>query len=58
MRILKANEGRHVVSCPADASIWRPLADDFTIYSPELLLTGALKQKIDWKDEANRIPNS
>ncbi|KAF7970484.1 hypothetical protein HWV62_23847 [Athelia sp. TMB] len=58
-RILKANENRHVVSCPADASIWRPLVQNgYVIYSPELLLTGALKQKIDWLDDANRVPDA
>jgi mediator of DNA damage checkpoint protein 1 len=59
VRILKANENRYVVSCPADASIWRPLADSgYAVYSPELLLTGALRQEIDWDDDANKVPES
>ncbi|KAG1886464.1 hypothetical protein F4604DRAFT_2043514 [Suillus subluteus] len=33
-RILKGNKNRHVISCPADQSIWRPLVEEgYTIYS-------------------------
>ncbi|KII83923.1 hypothetical protein PLICRDRAFT_95612 [Plicaturopsis crispa FD-325 SS-3] len=51
LRILKGNVNRHVISCPEDASIWRPLAEaGFVIYNPELILTGALKQEMEWKN--------
>ncbi|EGN97163.1 hypothetical protein SERLA73DRAFT_161344 [Serpula lacrymans var. lacrymans S7.3] len=55
-RILKAKEGRYVISCPEDASIWRPLVrDGHPIYSPELILKSVLTQEIDWKDTANKV---
>ncbi|KAG2357386.1 hypothetical protein BDR07DRAFT_1363282 [Suillus spraguei] len=51
-RILKANKSRHVISCPADQSIWRPLVEEgFTIYSTELILLAVLTQEIRWKDD-------
>ncbi|KAG2126475.1 hypothetical protein BD769DRAFT_1357854 [Suillus cothurnatus] len=51
-RILKANENRHVISCPADQSIWRPLVEEgYTIYSTELILLAVLTQEIRWKDD-------
>ncbi|KAG1786369.1 uncharacterized protein HD556DRAFT_1248380 [Suillus plorans] len=51
-RILKANRNRHVISCPADQSIWRPLVDEgYTIYSTELILLAVLTQEIRWKDD-------
>ncbi|KAH7905875.1 BRCT domain-containing protein [Hygrophoropsis aurantiaca] len=55
-RSLKGKENRYVISCPDDISIWRPLVQGgFTVYSPELLLTGVLRQEIDWEDKANMI---
>jgi len=58
-RILGANENRHVISCPADVSIWRPLLQHrHTIYTQELILTAALRQDIDWEDESFRVPDS
>ncbi|KAG0699519.1 hypothetical protein DFH29DRAFT_1070645 [Suillus ampliporus] len=51
VRILKGNENRHVISCPADKSIWRPLIEEgHTIYSTELILLAVLTQEIRWKD--------
>ncbi|KAG1767131.1 hypothetical protein EDD22DRAFT_876793 [Suillus occidentalis] len=51
VRILKANKNRHVLSCPADQSIWRPLVEEgYTIYSTELILLAVLTQEIRWKD--------
>ncbi|KAG1837309.1 hypothetical protein DFJ58DRAFT_816048 [Suillus subalutaceus] len=50
-RILKGNKNRHVISCPADQSIWRPLVEEgYTIYSTELILLAVLTQEIRWKD--------
>ncbi|KAF8625140.1 hypothetical protein AX17_006918 [Amanita inopinata Kibby_2008] len=57
-RIINANPGRHVISCPEDASIWRPIAEHYPIYTQELVLTGALKQSIDWDDEAFQVAGS
>ncbi|KAG2140533.1 uncharacterized protein EDB93DRAFT_1161734 [Suillus bovinus] len=51
-RILKANKNRHVISCPADQSIWRPLVEEgYTIYSTELILLAVLTQEKRWKDD-------
>jgi len=49
-RIIQANPSvRHVISCQEDLSIWRSIAaQGIKIYSQELLLTGALKQEIEW----------
>ncbi|EEB95820.1 hypothetical protein MPER_05153, partial [Moniliophthora perniciosa FA553] len=57
-RILDASEDRHVISCPDDASIWRPFAGNHPVYTHELLLTGILKQEIDWESEKFRVPGS
>jgi hypothetical protein len=52
VRILNANENRHVISCAADRSIWRPLVEEgYTIYSTELVLLALLTQEIRWKDD-------
>ncbi|KAF8987641.1 hypothetical protein BDQ17DRAFT_1435488 [Cyathus striatus] len=59
IRILSASEDRHVISCPEDASIWRPLSNhNFAIYLPELVLMGALKQELDWDDESLKVSGS
>jgi hypothetical protein len=56
---MKANNNRHVVSCETDASLWKPLAEQkYPIYNHELLLTGTLKQEVDWDNEAYRVPES
>ncbi|KAJ3548369.1 hypothetical protein NM688_g5307 [Phlebia brevispora] len=58
-RILKGHENRYVISHQSDMSIWRPLAQHgYTIYSQELILTGALKQEIDWESDSNKVPGS
>ncbi|ESK96541.1 brct domain containing protein [Moniliophthora roreri MCA 2997] len=57
-RILDASEDRHVISCPDDASIWRPFANKHPVYTYELLLTGILKQEIDWESDKFRVPGS
>ncbi|OCH87294.1 hypothetical protein OBBRIDRAFT_837516 [Obba rivulosa] len=55
-RVLNGHEGRYVISCAADASIWRPLAQQrYPIYSQELVLTGALKQEIEWDNPNHRV---
>lgn len=49
VRILKAKGNRYVISCPEDASIWRPLVEEgYKIYSTELILRAVLKQEIEW----------
>ncbi|KAJ6631463.1 hypothetical protein B0H10DRAFT_2207120 [Mycena sp. CBHHK59/15] len=58
LRILETNPGRHVISCPEDARIWRPLAAVHPIYTQELVLNGVLKQQVDWDDESFRVPGS
>ncbi|KAL0579150.1 regulator of Ty1 Transposition [Marasmius crinis-equi] len=49
-RIIDANpELRHVISCPEDANIWRPLVQKgYKVYTQELILTGVLRQEIEW----------
>ncbi|KAG6371485.1 hypothetical protein JVT61DRAFT_9520 [Boletus reticuloceps] len=52
VRILKGKANRYVVSCQEDKAIWRPLVQEgFKIYSPELVLRGALRQEIEWERE-------
>ncbi|KAG6333418.1 hypothetical protein ID866_5668 [Astraeus odoratus] len=49
VRILKAKTNRFVISCPEDASVWRPLVQEgYKIYSTEFILQAVLKQEIDW----------
>ncbi|KAH0826411.1 hypothetical protein J3R83DRAFT_5384 [Lanmaoa asiatica] len=51
-RILKGKANRYVVSCQEDKAIWRPLVQEgFKVYSPELVLRGALRQEIEWERE-------
>lgn len=56
-RIINASpQNRHVISCKEDIAIWRPIAaQGVPIYSQELLLTGALKQEIEWDADGVRI---
>ena len=59
LRVLKGHQDRFVISHPDDKSIWRPLAEaGYPIYSQELILTGALKQELDWDNEANKVVGS
>lgn len=51
-RILKGKTNRYVISCQEDKAIWRPLVQEgFKVYSPELVLRGALRQVIEWERE-------
>ncbi|KAF5370725.1 hypothetical protein D9758_001947 [Tetrapyrgos nigripes] len=59
LRILdNDSDNRFVISCPKDASIWRPLAEKYTIYTSELILTAALKHEIEWDNDAFRVSGS
>lgn len=58
VRVLAGHDKRFVISCPEDVSIWRPLAQNHKIYTQELILTSALRQEIDWDDEAYFVPGS
>ncbi|KIJ28898.1 hypothetical protein M422DRAFT_269778 [Sphaerobolus stellatus SS14] len=49
---------RHLISCPEDAAVWRPLASDFPIYTSELLLSAGFRQYIQWEDDEMRVPGS
>lgn len=52
VRILKGKGSRYVISSQEDKGIWRPLAQEgFKVYSPELVLRGALRQEIEWEKE-------
>ncbi|KAJ8077295.1 regulator of Ty1 Transposition [Marasmius tenuissimus] len=59
-RILDTNhELRHVISCPEDAKIWRPIAQKgYKIYTQELILTGVLRQEIEWDNEKWMVDGS
>jgi len=52
-----SSSGQHyVISCPEDASIWRPIAEaGHPVYSQELILIAALTQEIRLKAEDVRI---
>ena len=55
-RMLKNSTNKFVVSCPADISIWRSLAEqNYTIYNQELILNSALRQEMDWDNPGNKI---
>ena len=58
VRMLDANANRHVISCPEDVSIWRPIAAHHPIYNQELVLTSALKQLVEWDNYTFRVPGS
>ena len=55
LRIIQSSSDRHVVSCPDDVSIWRPIARKYPIYTQELILTSALKQEVEWDNEEFRV---
>jgi len=59
VRALSGNESGHqcfVISCPEDASIWRPIAEaGHSIYSHELILSAALTQEIHLDAEGVRV---
>ncbi|TFK70491.1 hypothetical protein BDN72DRAFT_958770 [Pluteus cervinus] len=58
LRILNAQPNRIIISCPEDVSIWRPISAQHPIYSPELILSSALKQDVDWDNLAFRVEGS
>lgn len=56
-RILAADPtNRHVVSCKEDKSVWKGFADQYPVYSTELILQSALEQQVDWDN--HRVPGS
>ncbi len=55
IRVLKSSSNRHVISCAEDISIWRPIAQQFPVYTQELVLTGALKQEVEWDNKAFQL---
>ncbi|KAI0083353.1 hypothetical protein BDY19DRAFT_1060990 [Irpex rosettiformis] len=58
-RILKGSSNRVVVSSPGDIAIWRPLLEaGFPVYSQELVLTGMLRQEVDWEGREMRVADS
>ncbi|KAL0949407.1 hypothetical protein HGRIS_009469 [Hohenbuehelia grisea] len=58
LRILNANPDRHIISCPNDVSIWRPIAEHHTIYTQEIVLTSSLRQQVDWDADEFKVPGS
>jgi len=58
-RLVSSKPDRYVISCKEDGSIWRAIAEnDVPIYTKELILTGVLKQEIDYDDREFMIPGS
>ncbi|KAF9499450.1 hypothetical protein BDN71DRAFT_1442113 [Pleurotus eryngii] len=51
-------ENKYLISCPEDASVWRPIAQHRPVYTTELVLSGALKQEVDWDADAFKVPGS
>ncbi|KAI0246563.1 hypothetical protein BJV78DRAFT_1253485 [Lactifluus subvellereus] len=52
----KASAHHYVISCPEDASIWRPIAEaGHAIYSQEFILSAALTQEIRLNGEGFRV---
>jgi len=59
VRLLTGHADRHVISCPEDISIWRPLAmQGIPIFTHEFLLIGVLKQELEWDLKDFRVPGS
>ncbi|KAI0328357.1 hypothetical protein GY45DRAFT_1326498 [Cubamyces sp. BRFM 1775] len=59
VRMLNGHDDRFVISCPADVSIWRPLAEHgHPVYTQELILTSALRQELDLDDTGFMVPGS
>ncbi|PPQ92154.1 hypothetical protein CVT25_008779 [Psilocybe cyanescens] len=61
LRIINAAPStRHVISCKEDIAIWRPLTSSRTvnIYTQELILTGVLKQEMEWDKEEYFVQGS
>lgn len=58
LRIMNSSSDRHVVSCAEDMSIWRSIATKYPIYTHEMILTSALRQKVEWDSEEFRVPGS
>ncbi|KAH7922021.1 hypothetical protein BV22DRAFT_1121771 [Leucogyrophana mollusca] len=55
-RILSGKPHRHVISCAADAPIWRPLVrEGVPVYAPELVLAGVLRQEVRWGEGGVRV---
>ncbi len=47
--MLKGHFNRHVVSAVEDTAHWKGLAEDgVPIYTTEIILDSAFKQKVDW----------
>ena len=50
---------RHIISCPQDEQLWRPLAKEgFPIYSHELILSAAFQQFVHWDREDMQVKGS
>lgn len=59
VRILNGHDNHFVISCPADVSIWRPLAEHgHRVYTQELILTSALRQQFSPSETAFQVPGS
>ncbi|KZT58377.1 hypothetical protein CALCODRAFT_482469 [Calocera cornea HHB12733] len=52
-------DNQHLVSCKEDEKYWKGLAEEGTrVYSQELILTGALRQEMQWDDEGMLVEGS
>ncbi|OJT11416.1 BRCT-containing protein 1 [Trametes pubescens] len=59
VRVLNGHDNHFVISCPADVSIWRPLAEHgHRVYTQELILTSALRQQFSPSETAFQVPGS
>ncbi|KAF9037073.1 hypothetical protein BJ165DRAFT_1375475 [Panaeolus papilionaceus] len=55
-RMIKGHENRYLISCPEDKPIWSRFSNqDIPVYSHELILNGALRQRMDWNDDKYRL---
>nr|GAT60529.1 predicted protein [Mycena chlorophos] len=50
VRIATSDPKRFVISCDEDEGVWRQIANKRKIYTPELLLLGALKQELEFNN--------
>ncbi|KAL1746219.1 hypothetical protein HDZ31DRAFT_13732, partial [Schizophyllum fasciatum] len=48
---------KHLISSKEDAPVWRPIvAEGFKVYTSEVVLDSALRQEVDWDNDAYILP--
>ncbi|KAJ7503100.1 BRCT domain-containing protein [Mycena galericulata] len=58
LRILETHPNRHVISSAEDSALWQQIATVYPVYTSELILMGALRQWVNYKDAAFKVKGS